>query len=230
MNWTEGNLARHSRGRKGKETLTRQKEHFAKARSGLLNPTLRSSPPAIIFFASKAQDEDHALHRPFETSTHSSRKRPRENGSEQTSHYFRASLPDSPRPGNLPESQTNDILRQKRQKLLARGDWAGTTVQRPIEIEFCKQRITSNNPWTTPRVRHDTSKQRLRHLLGVRAPSGPERAAAPAIRTMRPFTSGQVMIRVGSQEKVFGASSTASSQSKCTRKATSLECTGLELH
>ncbi|TLD24950.1 hypothetical protein PspLS_05815 [Pyricularia sp. CBS 133598] len=46
MNWTEGNLARHSRGGRGKEMLQRQKQHFAKVRSVYFN-NQKGSPRSL---------------------------------------------------------------------------------------------------------------------------------------------------------------------------------------
>lgn len=53
MNWTEGNLARHSRGRQRNQLLVRQKQHFAKARSNLINGGAKQSPIAISFLGTE---------------------------------------------------------------------------------------------------------------------------------------------------------------------------------
>lgn len=50
MNWTEGNLARHSRGRQRNKLAERQKQHFAKARNSLLHNATKQSPMTIPAF------------------------------------------------------------------------------------------------------------------------------------------------------------------------------------
>lgn len=216
MNWTEGNLARHSRGRKGKETLKRQKEHFAKARSSFLNTNVKMSPPSISFFAHPAHSSAPVRHHSSKSIPPSpSKKRTRENSPLQTSRYFKDSSLELPSLASLEKDQAEeDALRLKRQKLLQKGDWVGTNVQKPIQMEFSEPRISVGNPWGARRTRHHPSKQRLRHLLGIKAPSGQDRAAQPAFRAMTPFTRSQLRVRVGSQERAFTGSSTASPRSR----------------
>lgn len=214
MNWTEGNLARHSRGRKGKEVLLRQKEHFAKARSGLLNMNVKISPPSISFFT-YAQPSSPTCPRspkPIPSVSSSSRKRAWENGSCQTSRYFQDATVEL----SSPASFQNDLidqqaLRQKRQKLLMTGDWVGTNVQKPIQMEFSKPRVSADNPWGGSRSRHHFSKQRLRHLLGIKATDGHNRVPEPVIRISTPITRGQLKVRVGDQERVLGSGNSKSS-------------------
>ena len=49
MNWTEGNLARHSRGRQRNQLLAKQRQHFDKARSSVLNGGVKQGPLTISF-------------------------------------------------------------------------------------------------------------------------------------------------------------------------------------
>lgn len=224
MNWTEGNLARHSRGRKGKELLLRQKEHFSKARSSLLNANVKISPPSITLFAHTAHSSSAVLHQSSKPIAPSpSRKRLAESGLPCTSQYFQDSSLELPSPASFQKDQAEeDALRRKRQKLLQKGDWVGTNVQKPIQMEFSKPRPSAGNPWGTSRTRYHPSKQRLRHLLGIKAPSGQDRVAQPVFRGVAPFARSELRVRVGSQERAFTGSSTASPRSRIYRDVDSL--------
>ena len=59
MNWTEGNLARHSRGRQRNQPLARQKQHFAKARNNVLNDGAKQSPITISFLGHEHVADRH---------------------------------------------------------------------------------------------------------------------------------------------------------------------------
>ncbi|KAF3760549.1 hypothetical protein M406DRAFT_334182 [Cryphonectria parasitica EP155] len=153
MNWTEGNLARHSRGRKGKEIVLRQRKHFAKTSSLKL-----------------------------------------------------------PSPGSLQKEEVEENMRHKRRRLLLKGDWVGTDVQKPIQMEFLKPRVSSrDDPWGSSRPRYQSSKSRLCRLLGVKTVDGQLRAPGTVVRTSTPVTRCQLRVRVGSLEKALDASSNATS-------------------
>ncbi|KAI0017446.1 hypothetical protein F4780DRAFT_592524 [Xylariomycetidae sp. FL0641] len=117
MNWTEGNLARHSRGRQRKELLTRQRQHFAKARNNLLNSNAKHSPIAISFLSRDAVSASRADHRPLLSSSPLLSKRPL-----QDLHPADAK---SPTP-----------TREKRRRLLDKPDWTGLGSQQPLDITF----------------------------------------------------------------------------------------------
>lgn len=216
MNWTEGILARHSRGRKGKEVLLRQREHFAKARSSFLNANVKISPPSISLFAHTAHSSPTARRQSSTPDvTSSSRRRTTSDGPLHTSQYFQTPSLELPSPGSFRNDQPEeDVLRRKRQKLLQKGDWVGTNVQKPIQMEFSKPRSSTGNPWGTSRTRHQPSKQRLRHLLGIKAPSRHDRAAEPVFRAVAPFAQSNLRVRVGSQERSFTRGSTTSPRSR----------------
>src|ERR1700743_2272001 len=59
MNWTEGNLARHSKRGRGSETLLKQREHFAKARSVHMTTTGKAGPPTILILHSGSSSRSH---------------------------------------------------------------------------------------------------------------------------------------------------------------------------
>lgn len=211
MNWTEGILASHSRGRKGKEITLRQKEHFAKARTGLLNAKVKISPPSISFFAHSAHASSPVHHRSIEYNVNSSKKRIRENSALQTSHYFENDDLGLLSPASFLRGQAEEeALRQKRQKLLLKGDWVGTDVQKPIQMQFSKPRASVDGPWGGSRSHRQSSRQRLRHRLGIRAFHGQHRATEPLIRFSTPVTRSQLRVQVGSRERALGDSSNAS--------------------
>lgn len=209
MNWTEGNLARHSRNRKNKDEFLRQREHFAKVRSGLLNPKTNLSPPSIALFAQAPFPISHASSPLAPNKTippNSSRKRPRDAVSAETSQYFTNINVELPNPATYQKEQAEeDALRRKRQKLLMKRDWAGTDLQKPIQLEFSKPRTSLGNPWGTSRPsRHSSTKQRFRNFLGLKGHN--DQAAKNTNNNPMPVSRGEMKVRVGVREKVLGAS------------------------
>ncbi|KAI1085142.1 hypothetical protein F5B20DRAFT_589912 [Whalleya microplaca] len=138
MNWTEGNLSRHSRGRKRNALLTRQKQHFAKARNNLLGGGIKQSPRSLSFFGiNHSQDLEHrgsmasapytALSSPLEVIKWERKKPP-------DSHFNTKAL--------------SSAIHEKRRKLLEKSDWVGLNMQQPIEIKFPGQlQAASNSRW-----------------------------------------------------------------------------------
>lgn len=213
MNWTEGTLARHSRGRKGREITLRQKEHFAKARSGLLSAKAKLSPPSISFFAVAAHASPPAHHCPADFSVDSSRNRFREKPALRSSHYFEDDDLELPSPASLQLGQAEEgAVSQKRQKLLSRGDWVGTNVQKRIQVHFPRPRASIGGPWGGTRSHRHSSRQRLRHILGVKALDAQNVVPEPAIRLSTPVARSQLRVRVGSQERALGGSSISRSR------------------
>lgn len=211
MNWTEGNLNRHSRARKGKEILLRQKEHFAKVRAGLLDANVKISPPSVSFLAPPARPPTSGRRDALKST--SSRKHHSDDDRLISSRYFSESNPKFPSPARLPKQETEDeAMRQKRRKLLLKGDWVGTNVQKPIEMEFTKPRGSPSNPWGVKKSRRKASKQKLRQLTGVRH-HGHNRARLSAVDTFTPTSLRRIKVRVGSYERALGDSSNASPRS-----------------
>ncbi|ROW00740.1 hypothetical protein VMCG_06467 [Cytospora schulzeri] len=174
MNWTEGTLNRHSRGRKGKETILRQKEHFAKARSGLLNANFQNSPPSISFLTHPAVTSSLVRHASLNPAQSSPKRR---NDALESSHYFSEDHGKSPDPATIQQQQAgNQTLRQKRHKLLFKGDWVGTGAQKPIEMKFSGPRASPNHAWGARLARHESSRHKLRQLLGVKHENGRSKA------------------------------------------------------
>ncbi|KAJ3569520.1 hypothetical protein NPX13_g6054 [Xylaria arbuscula] len=133
MNWTEGSLARHSRGRQRNALITRQKQHFARARSGLLDTRPKRGPVSISFLSSDV-NPDLASCSP----------RPVPN---PRSHDYLSSTPPLPPssrearqqlPIRTPDDRGQDIAINfdRRKKLLEKSDWAGLKLQEPLNITF----------------------------------------------------------------------------------------------
>lgn len=225
MNWTEGGLARHSRASKSRTVLLRQKEHFAKSRSGLLNAKVKISPPVISFLAhpshSSSPARPHSSKHHASRSTSSSKKRPRGQDPPHRSHHFQdgAGL-DLPTPDDFQKDLAEaEILCEKRRKLLLMGDWTGISLQKPIDIEFTRSRASVDDPWGQPKSRHGkSSMSRLRHMLEVSHGTAYGRTVRK-IEAMdsHPFSPRQVKVRVGSREKAVGGSSNASPRSRTYR-------------
>ncbi|KAJ2993153.1 hypothetical protein NUW58_g1933 [Xylaria curta] len=108
MNWTEGSLVRHSRGRQRNALIARQKQHFAKTRSNLLSGRAKQGPrqniipsiPIAIEIATRGLGRNH----PTDT---------RDDHCEVS-------------PANL----------DRRKRLLEKSDWAGLGLQKPLDITF----------------------------------------------------------------------------------------------
>lgn len=212
MNWTEGNLNRHSRARKGKETLLRQKEHFAKHRARLLDASAKSSPPSISVLAVPTQPVSSARRADLKsTCSRNSRSGDRL----ISSRYFSGVHPKLPAPTHPPDDDTEEVMHQKRRKLLLKGDWVGTSVQKPIEMEFTKPGGSPSNPWAAKRKpRHPESRHKLRQLVGLAHIEGHKRAHPRPVNTRTSTSLKQIKIRVGTHERALGDSSNASPRSR----------------
>ncbi|KAI0836754.1 hypothetical protein F5Y06DRAFT_288380 [Hypoxylon sp. FL0890] len=178
MNWTEGNLSRHSRGRQRNELVTRQKQHFAKVRNGLLKGGIKQSPISISFFGT---------HHPRDL-TH------RDNSGDAT--YRQPSSPllvaKRKRTRDLQgDSEHQSSIREKRKKLLDKADWVGLELQQPIDITFPGQLQTSTGSrWAR------VDRPRARGMQKRREPaSTPRLEVNKDDHRDRPLT-----IQIGSQE------------------------------
>ncbi|KAI2625575.1 hypothetical protein GGR54DRAFT_505783 [Hypoxylon sp. NC1633] len=144
MNWTEGNLSRHSRGRQRNELLTRQKQHFAKVRSNLHTGSTKQSPVSISFLGTQ--------HLRTSGRRHDSAGNSYEPPSTPLLAEARKRRQDS-RSGL--DSQSS--LREKRRRLLENTDWVGLDLQQPIDITFPGPlQASSGSGWAKgqrPRVR-----------------------------------------------------------------------------
>lgn len=208
MNWTEGTLNRHSRGRKGKEAILRQKEHFAKARSGLLNANVQTSPPSISFLAHPALTSSLVHHASLKSVRSSPKKR---NDALESSRYFSEVHEESSNSATFQQQQArSQALRQKRHNLLFKGDWVGTGAQKPIEMKFSRPRDSPSRAWGARLTRHESSRHKLRQLLGVKHENGRNKTIQGGVRTSAPISLRKMRIRVGSRERTLCGSSNIS--------------------
>ncbi|KAL8288752.1 hypothetical protein RB600_004280 [Gaeumannomyces tritici] len=179
MNWTEGVLARHVPGGRGKQLLRRQRQHFAKARTGALNSTRRtSSSPRPPNPGSRPAPALHATHSP----------EPPEDRLADLAHG---------RPGGGDRS-----IADKKRKLLLKDDWTGVKIQKPLHHPSTSHRATPRLPPWPPHK--DGALPRAGHVLerryNARMKSSRNRhESSPAL--------GDIRIRIGSQEARFGESS-----------------------
>ena len=222
MNWTEGSLARHSRGRSAKETILRQKQHFAKVRSGLSNSNVKNSPVAVSFLghvSSHHLSPRSSLERVELPSTQNhnslstpSRKRRR------TSLSLGQGNISSPKEGNLcfnmtgPSSssqQEEKALDESRRKLLQKSDWVGIAMQKPLDLHFSMPRNTPGHPWGEYNPRHATLRRSARHLIGSRYDELKRSQWGGTRPRQSSVHARDFRIRVGSREVQLGVSSNA---------------------
>lgn len=149
-----------------------------------------------------------------------SKKRKRDKDPPHSSRHFQddAAL-ELPTPADFQRDQAEEeALRQKRRKLLLKGDWTGTTLQKPIEMEFSKPRSLHGGPWGQSKSRHTkSSKSRLRNLLSVKHGAVQNRANEERVKMARPYSPSQLRVRVASRERLLGGSSNTSPRSRTCR-------------
>ena len=210
MNWTEGNLARHTRSRitRGKETLLRQKKYFAKVRSGFAKTTAKDRPTLSIGneFDPQPPPSRGAKRRPSTQSLSpaSQKRRRRDTSSSQSvnalptvSGYFHPGSSDG-RSRQHPGPQDNEapqVLEKKRHRLLMRGDWVGVKMQKPIPVNFTRER-RNGQVWDRPRR---SSCVKPRHFLGEQLDKMRRNREAKSFTNI----NGQqdIRVRIGSQVK-----------------------------
>ncbi|PSR91989.1 hypothetical protein BD289DRAFT_198804 [Coniella lustricola] len=228
MNWTEGNLARRSRGRKGKEVLLRQKEYFAKARAGLANPHSQMSPSSISLFARSPRLTSSSRHRNTSrtrsnaSSSSTSKTCARGAGKLQVSKYFQGAASKLSSLSSSQQAQDEDkSLRTKRRKLLLKGDWVGTDFLKPIEMDLPQPQTSSRNPWGGPKGTSHPAGDRIRHLLGITSIDNNLQDHENPGNNLYPVLRSQLKVRVGSMEKDLDESSSAIFSSKSHRNSVS---------
>ncbi|KAL8376325.1 hypothetical protein RB595_007424 [Gaeumannomyces hyphopodioides] len=180
MNWTGGALAHNAHGGRGKQLPRRQRQHFAKARTGALNSTRRtSSSPRLTNSGSRPTLAAHVAH------------------SLEPSNEDRLTDAARARP-----SGGDTSIADKKRKLLLKDDWTGVKIQKPLHHHSTSNRVTPRLPPRSPD--EDGATPQAGHVLGhkydARMTSGRSRhGSSPAL--------GDIRIRVGSQEARFGENS-----------------------
>ncbi|KAI1778684.1 hypothetical protein F4818DRAFT_307106 [Hypoxylon cercidicola] len=177
MNWTEGNLSRHSKGKQRNKLLARQKQHFARVRNDLPRGGTKQSPVSISFLES-----------------HHSRAIEREGGSADVP-YRTASSPllveKRRRPRTLQDSpQNQSSIHEKKRRLLDKTDWVGLDLQQPINIHFPgRLQAASGSRWSK------VDRPRARLVQKRRDPKSSSRFEAAQPGNTRPLR-----IQIGSRE------------------------------
>lgn len=176
MNWTEGNLSRHSKGRQRNELLARQKQHFAKVRSGLLNSGPKQKSISISFLSSPhsrtSGHRDHSVNvsprSPSIPPLLEKRRRTKESQ-------------DSP--------QSQSSIREKKRRLLDKTDWVGLDLQQPIDITFPgRLQPAAGSKWSR------VDRPRVHTVQRIRETRTSPRFEAPPSANPRPLK-----IQIGSQ-------------------------------
>ncbi|KAK2755437.1 hypothetical protein CKAH01_01329 [Colletotrichum kahawae] len=169
MNWTEGALARHSRGPGWRSDVARQQEYFAKVRAGR-RETSKPDISSISFFQrhspnsrvqlqknSQAHHAPSTPHAQSQLSHQNSQSRPgyRRN-SEQlqrgdghvggfVSARSLATVNQSAKRQRI--SDPDDAFEAKRRRLLKVSDWAGLNMQKTLSMEFPVHENRAGKMW-----------------------------------------------------------------------------------
>ncbi|TQN70410.1 hypothetical protein CSHISOI_05083 [Colletotrichum shisoi] len=231
MNWTEGALARHLRGKGLRPELAKQKQYFAKTRPGprdASKPTVASipflsrpsslpkslpekqSPRALIqsspYFQRRQSQNDEAQER---HSGHSLHQRLHDDGLFTVDRDFpKSHMPNGKRRHATGKEETLDT---KRRRLLQKGDWAGINVQKPMPLQFSARGNSAGGQIWGYRNKHRAGQpapffEKLKH-------SG--KNALRGHGTSHSSTQGGdrvVRIRIGSEDVRFGGGSQASTR------------------
>ncbi|KAI0847472.1 hypothetical protein F5Y00DRAFT_119374 [Daldinia vernicosa] len=194
MNWTEGNLSRHSRGRQRNELLTRQKQHFAKVRNNLLKSDVKRSPVSISFLGTQYSRD---LKRRDDSSS-AAYKQPSSPLLTEKRNRARSSLDN-------PDNQSS--TREKRRRLLDKADWVGLNLQQPIDITFPGQlQASAGSRWSK------VGRPRVRMLRKYR-----EDSRTPRLGAAHNSHGPSLKIQIGSQETLPNTSISSQSNSDIKR-------------
>ncbi|KAI6361671.1 hypothetical protein MCOR25_006416 [Pyricularia grisea] len=210
MNWTEGNLARHSRGGRGKELLQRQKQHFAKVRSGYFNK--HNDPPRSLRDEMRSPADHVGRHSqrhepPVLNEVDRGQKRAR---ASQTQCWDPPGITtEAEHFHNISSFALSPVHVQgsaaKRLRLLNKRDWTGVEVQKPAQLQFSQRKQNVRSP---PQSRKEYRRQRLqvpiRHILGERYDALVKGKRLSCGTQPKPDS---IRIRVGSQDIRIGGSS-----------------------
>lgn len=217
MNWTEGNLARHSRGKSAKDdVLKRQKQYFARARTRLLNGVANPNP-AIFPFPETRHDQPSGHGNPFSRGDRPrAAKRRRDDDTIYHSRNKSTGTPmrnqdvllhsnaKTPAQAQAPTEgfqEEIDSLR-KRRKLLGKTDWAGLSMQQPLELTFPGIRQPGQR-WGKPDGPRMPYQARVRHAHAADQ-------SDPDITISRKYqgpSSPRIRVHIGSQRMSHGTDS-----------------------
>lgn len=229
MNWTEGTLYRHSRGklRKANVEKQRQKEYFAKAhiRAAEQKEAMKHGPPPISYL-----QPNTTLPKPSPDTLHS------ENVSFHSASQRRGRCASAPKAENPPKSEhllptVDQFLKEQigkatstdtapprsdtyageverlRQRLLASKDWSASRIRPPVQVKKQPQVVPEHIPTARPMR---ATRERPVHFPQSNSILCPQDNNTSRSRSLR---RTDVQIRVGSQEKRLRESSTIGRES-----------------
>ena len=229
MNWTEGSLHRHSRGklRKVSAEKQRQKEYFAKAhiRAAEQREALKNGPPPISYLQPMPAlpETTPATFFPEQNSSHgASHRRGRWGASvsaaddSATSEHLLPTVDQFMKEQAIKATTTDTApfplhtntkdVEKLRQKLLASKDWGTSRIRSPVQVakppRSVPERAGAIQPTRVP-------KEKPAHILQSNRVSVPQKRTS----RLRGLRRGDVQIRVGSQEKQLHESSTIGNRS-----------------
>ena len=148
MNWTEGTLARFSRGKGWNQEAAQQKKYFAKGRLQR-RPSARTSAPHTSGFVPDhiTKSQPQSTHISSEEQSSPTRRPTQSRSKYQPGIMSYATAPNVPVLPMPPfeataygqPAQTASDLETKRRRLLQQDDWTGIEFQRPIRVEYASQ-------------------------------------------------------------------------------------------
>ncbi|KAK3327762.1 hypothetical protein B0T19DRAFT_173248 [Cercophora scortea] len=247
MNWTDGKLNRSYPGRLRKPNATRQRQREYSARARLRaeehKAAVENGPPSLSIFrassSSSSSSRSSRSSRRSQISSHSgrsspTRRAPQTASQQKTEHRKKRQKTTSPGdeplfptisdfleeraareaaglPPDPPNQYDEEAIREIRRSLLASKDWG---ISRVPTVTSTRKRLAVPPGNRVPSQDHQSVRQKPQRLLDN------EYAAVKRRRqlTGRPLRYDDVKIRIGSQEKHLGESSSIS-KSRVTRTA-----------
>ncbi|KAM0203389.1 hypothetical protein ACHAPQ_003313 [Fusarium lateritium] len=168
MNWTEGALARHSRGKGWDKDAARQKQYFAKARARKHAPASSKGLDVTSFVPDYISQPQHSQERQSTNSTSSRKQRTPRRGlvykQPEVANKSENNLPKDTSTrqgkGSAENEQTSNMhidkdqqdlgIAEKRRRLLEKADWTGVITQKPALVDFSWRKEQSAKLPTKP--------------------------------------------------------------------------------
>lgn len=191
MNWTEGALQRHSRHSSSRADTIKMKQSLAKARLKLRQA---SQNQQTFVASSDSVPRSQMQPRRCQPQTTPIPKQP--SRSSPTSAHLSDQSRKTKRkwyPASRSSFQTVD-LNEKRRKLLRRGDWVGTSIQKPLSIVFPAHNTQSRQGKWGFRENLDQGNNRWREII---PPASNLRHHGPSPRDGSQLKG--IQIKIGSQ-------------------------------
>ncbi|KIL96592.1 hypothetical protein FAVG1_01336 [Fusarium avenaceum] len=173
MNWTEGALSRHSRGKGWDKDAARQRQYFAKARARKHAPASSKGLDVTSFVPDYISQPKPSQERQSTTSTSSRKQRTPRRGlvykqpevvkksdnhsPKDTSTQLGKRSAEDEQTSNMPVDKDHKDLNttEKRRRLLEKADWTGVITQKPALVDFSWRKNPPTKPTTKPISTHD---------------------------------------------------------------------------